>query len=212
MDNHQRDLTLVQRWVAGDDAAGHQLVDENFVIKLLGFITKLVTNAGIRENKEDLIHDVCQEALVRAFSNAQSFNGTSSFYTWVCSISKNCLREHLKELTKYSHDELSETTTDHLDSAVNIDFGNPETIYLQREQRKLFFDALNSLKEDYKQIILFRLVEGKKYAEIEKLMGKSTPALESLYRRACHAFKQRYCELNGYNLQNGFSEQQSLNK
>jgi DNA-directed RNA polymerase specialized sigma24 family protein len=63
---------------------------------------------------------------------------------------------------------------------------------------------LNSLKEEYKEIILLRQAEYKKYAEIEKIMGKSTPALESLYRRATNAFREKYCELNRIKLPNGF--------
>lgn len=211
MDSHQRDLQLVQRWSAGDEAAAHQLVSENHE-KILGFIAKLVIGKGIHENMEDLIHDVYHDALVRALGNAQSFDGTCSFYTWVCSISRLCFLEHRRELAKHRHVELSEKITDGVDSVDNSCFGDPETIYLQKEQRELVFRALNSLKEEYKEIILLRQVEYKNYAEIEKKTGKSTPALESLYRRATNAFRKKYCELNRKKLPNGFSAQRSLNR
>lgn len=198
MDKRQHDLQLIRRWQAGDDKAGHQLVDENQQA-ILGYIWKI--SHGKFDNQEQIVDEIYQEALGRAFAQTEGFNGTSTFATWVCGICRNCFFEKVRELTRHSN--YTELTDENVENAEFNDdnyYGNPELRYIRKEQKnelsKKIQQTMASLKPEYRDIIISRILEGKKYEDIQKLTGKSIAALESLYRRAVQAFRDEYQRKN----------------
>lgn len=184
-----RDYALIQGWLSGNSISGEKLLSDNYekVLRFVAFSFDKHT-----ENFQETIEDVTEEAFTRAFSKIQYYNGSCSFYTWVCGYAKNCIKEKLRTIYK----ELNHVQfIDELDCFENNgfdDYDDPEEAICQKEEYEAVRTAFFSLQDDYKEIIYFRLIKGLKYNEISDLSGKSVDNLESLFRRALKALKKEF--------------------
>ncbi len=79
---------------------------------LKSFIYRLVTNT------ED-VEDICQEAFIKAYKNIESFNGKSTFKTWLFAITSNLIKDHFKaqkRWTRYAQDNCSQSIKNSIES------------------------------------------------------------------------------------------------
>src|SRR5438105_2287003 len=83
------DLNLVKEARAGDKQAFRRLV-ETHQDRLFGLVISMVSN---REQAEDLL----QEIFVKAYFALESFEGQSSFYTWLYRIASNHCLDYLRK-------------------------------------------------------------------------------------------------------------------
>ena len=86
------DLMLVERTVAGDQAAFGLLV-----IKYQRRIERLI---GRMVRDVDLVEDIAQETFIRAYRALPKFRGDSQFYTWLYRIAINTAKKFLLELKR----------------------------------------------------------------------------------------------------------------
>jgi RNA polymerase sigma-70 factor (ECF subfamily) len=61
---------------------------------------------------------------------------------------------------------------------------SPSEAAARREQAVLFADALARLPDDYREVIVLRHLEGRPFAEVSALMGRSVDSVEKLWLRA----------------------------
>jgi len=80
---------LVQRAAAGDRAAAESLVRAHQG-PLFGFLLRMC-------GKRDIAEDICQEAFVRALTNLDRFDGRYRFSTWLFTIARRLLLNHLQK-------------------------------------------------------------------------------------------------------------------
>lgn len=184
-----RDFILIQGWLAGNSASGEKIVSESYE-KVLRFVAcKIDQRTG---NFQQTIEDITAEAFTRAFEKIQDYNGSSSFYTWVCGYARYCIKEKLrsiyKELKQFEFMDENEYFGDY----EYDDFDDPEEFACKKEEYEAVRNAFLSLQDDYKEIMHFRLIKGLRYNEIADLSGKSVDNLESLFRRALKAFKNAF--------------------
>src|SRR5919112_3714416 len=140
----QEELALVERSRAGDASAFGELVRqyERKIYRLAKHIT---------QNDEDA-EDVLQEAFLKAYSNLDSFQGQSKFYTWLVRIAVN---EALMKLRKrksdrtVSLDEPHETGEETVTREIAVWDEDPEQKYSQEELREILDSAVNSLKPSF---------------------------------------------------------------
>ena len=83
------DRVLVERAQAGDTRAFDELV-RKYTPKLYGLVYNMTSN---REDTADLL----QEIFAKAYRSVKRFQGKSSFYTWIYSISVNMTLNFLKK-------------------------------------------------------------------------------------------------------------------
>jgi len=183
----EQDYELVRMFLAGNPDAGYQLVEENYERVRLWVSSKVPLNT---KNREDIIAEVAQEAMSRAFLNIGRYNGSASFYTWVCGIADYCLKEKWREL-KRRDEQLVEVDYGTYRDTYDY-FGDPEAILVRKEEYEAVWTAMAALPEDYQQILILRAVEEKSYAEVEAIMRRSIDALESLFRRALQALRKEF--------------------
>ncbi len=80
---------LVQRAAGGDRAAAEELVRAHQGA-LFGFLLRMC-------GKRDIAEDICQEAFVRALTNLDRFDGRYRFSTWLFTIARRLLLNHLQK-------------------------------------------------------------------------------------------------------------------
>lgn len=120
-------------------------------------IIRLVT----REENEDLE----QEVYLRACKNKEKYKEVGKFSNWITTITYNVSRDYLKSASKRHMAPLEDENI-----LVNIQDKklNPEEKILQKERHKRILDAINSLNEKHKEVIVLFEIENYTYEEISK--------------------------------------------
>jgi len=177
---------LVERAKAGDDDAFTALVQQ-YDRK----IYRLARN--ITQNDEDA-EDVLQDAVLKAYTHLDRFQGDSKFYTWIVRIAVN---EALMKLRKrrgdklVSLDEEIETGEETVTREIAVWDGNPEQKYGQEELRVLLDEAIQSLKPSFRTVFQLRDVEELSTEETAEALGLSVAAVKSRLLRARLQLRER---------------------
>jgi len=120
------------------------------------------------KNRDDAL-DLSQEAFVHAYRAINRFDPQKNFYTWFYRILKNLCINHvnrLKNIRKVK-EQLSRQEGSGLNSSPDT---NPEYIFLQNEQSRLIWQALNRLKEKDREIIILKDFDDMSYADIAEAL------------------------------------------
>jgi RNA polymerase sigma-70 factor, ECF subfamily len=162
------DLTLVQRTQQGDRGAFRILFDRYhrrvFAVAL-----------GVVKNPQDA-HDVVQEAFVKVHRHLGNFQGASSFYTWLYRITMNLSIDHIrrkKSARQVDFDEAvgrGEDADDPGHVLPAIANADPGKTHSRKELAEKIQQALATLPEIHRQVILLRELEGLSYEEIAAVM------------------------------------------
>jgi RNA polymerase sigma-70 factor (ECF subfamily) len=187
---NNEEQALVDRARAGDAEAFTRLVEkyERKIYRLAKHIT---------QNDEDA-EDVLQEAFMKAYSNLDSFQGQSKFYTWIVRIAVN---EALMKLRKrksdrtVSLDEPHETDEDTVAREIAVWEDDPEKRYSREELRDILDRAVDSLKPGFRTVFVLRDIEELSTEETADALGISVPAVKSRLLRARLQLRERLTRL-----------------
>lgn len=139
----------------------------------------------VAQSHEDA-EDVIQQSFHKAFVHLPSFEGRSSFSTWLTRIALNevlMLRRSNQRFRHVSIDELR--GTDGVAPALEIADSrpNPEDSYFQRERHRLLLSALNELKPGMRTALQIRDLDERSVRDTACILGVSASALKSRVRR-----------------------------
>ncbi|VGO22737.1 RNA polymerase sigma factor [Pontiella sulfatireligans] len=181
------DAELVLKAQQGDVQAFDVLVDR-YHGRIYGLTYNMCSN---REDAEDLT----QEVFVKAFSALPRFKGKSSFYTWLYRIAVNKTinyrkkRNRKRTLSLDSFDQEIKSDEAYHDLTSK---GSPlRNISLSELQIKLN-EALQSLSEKHRTVVVMHDMQGIPHEEIAKVVGASVGTVRS---RLFYARRQMQSEL-----------------
>jgi len=163
---------------AGEDRAlvrAAQRGDEQAFRKLVERYQRRVVQLALGMTKDpDEAMDIAQETFVKVHRYLPYFKGDSSFYTWTYRIAMNlCLdaqrrRGRLERVDLEQGDEAEiEAAMDPPSSALS----GPQRQTLNAELRVKIEQALSSLSENHRAILLLRELEGLSYEELARVLG-----------------------------------------
>jgi len=154
------DKKLITAAVAGDQEAYKRLMD-----KYRGAIANLVTRMIGRRDEVD---DLTQEAFIKAFNSLASFNDEFAFSTWLYKIATNNCIDFLRKrkLRTISIDTPRSTFDGEQQYEIPDSSHIPDAPLLRSQQAKAIQDAIDSLPEKYRAVIVLRHQEEKSYEEI----------------------------------------------
>jgi RNA polymerase sigma-70 factor, ECF subfamily len=170
------DLQLIQSVAAGDQSAFGAL-DQRYRSRLITFLQG--RQQLTRDEAEDVVQDVYAALLANDCSALRSFEGRSSFYTYLCAIA-------LRRLYRLRRKQVP--VTEQVDDPVHEpgeDLREPEIDAAQVRQ------AMNALPEQFRTALMLHHFGGLEYHEISALLG--IPA-NTVATRICRA-KRRLKEL-----------------
>jgi RNA polymerase sigma-70 factor (ECF subfamily) len=157
------DSELVQKCQSGDINAFQELVSR-YHQKVYAVIL------GLLRNRDDAM-EVSQETFFRAYRKIKTFEGGSSFYTWLYRIAVNIaidaqrrqkrnpleFRERMDEVFEEQHEVAKDPFSD----------------LHEKELRDKLLSAINDLTPEHKAVIVLRTLEGLSYKDIGDILGCS---------------------------------------
>jgi RNA polymerase sigma-70 factor, ECF subfamily len=166
------DRELIQRAQKGDQAAFRKLVERHQR-------RALAVAVGLVRDENDA-RELVQEAFLRVYRGLASFQGGSSFFTWLYRIVTN-LSIDLMRRPGRQHAELDEdqAPAGALPLVSRIDGTDPLDVMRRREIAQRIQTALDALPPYHRGVILMREVEGMSYDEMAEAMGVSKGTIMS---------------------------------
>ena len=168
------DMVALQK---GDGQALDRLM-ERWQVRLRSYLLRHLTTQA------DAL-DLAQETFVRVFRQRDRFDPTRRFSTWMFQIALNLLRDHGRRAQRRPTSPLSETperSDEHAD---------PSQSALREETAIAVRDAIASLPENLREVIVLSEYEHLSHAEIAEIIGATPKAVETRLYRARELLRQQ---------------------
>lgn len=130
-------------------------------------------------NQEDAL-DLTQEIFLKVYQKIGKYDFKSTFSTWLYRLAVNVCIDELRKRKKANFVQLTQ---------IQIDERTPESQLLSKEEEELVWNALNSLKEKERAILVLRDMEGLSYDEISSILDCSTGRVKSRIHEAREKLK-----------------------
>jgi RNA polymerase sigma-70 factor, ECF subfamily len=189
--SQQEDAQLIRSFLMDDANAFDRLVIkyQNLVFNLCFRIIGDYDDAS----------DCAQETFIKVYNNLKKFRFKSSFTTWLYRIAINTCRNRLtsavSRMKKKSVriDNPGERDGDTMD--IHDCSFNPHDVFEKNEQTRVIHEAIDSLPEDLKVLVVLRDLEGNSYEDIANITGVNLGTVKSRLARARHLLRESLREV-----------------
>lgn len=178
----------IRAFLAGDPSAFDKLV--------LGFKDRVFNLCYRLVGDYDEANDCAQETFVKVYRSLKDFRFEATFSTWLCTIAANTCRNRLKSLEYRTRRKMVRidpaATPEGGPSSLELEDPAPSALVqlTRREQADAIQQAIDTLTEDHRTVVILRDLEGLSYEEITKITGYTLGTVKSKLARARH----RLCE------------------
>ncbi len=179
------DKTLIENALNGDQSAFRKLM-ERYRAAIFHIVMKIVRDS-------EASNDLVQETFMKAFSSLATYRFEYKFSTWLYRIAANSAIDHLRKqkIRTFSLDAPTETEEGHMEIEVADTSFNPERELEERERRITINDAIDSLPEKYRVVILYRHRDDKSYEEIAEALSIPIGTVKARIFRARELLKKK---------------------
>lgn len=183
------DKELVARVQKGDKRAFDMLVIK-YQHKILSIISRY-----IKDSAE--IHDVSQEAFIKAYRAIGNFRGDSAFYTWIYRIAINTAKNHLVSRGRRPPASDVDVADAEFYSGADMlrDVSSPEQHMMRDQLESVVNKAIRGLPEDLRTAVTLREMDGLSYEEIAEVMSCPVGTVRSRIFRAREAIDKQMAPL-----------------
>lgn len=126
---------------------------------------------------EQLSEELTQETFYQAIKSIHKFTGKSSIYTWLCSIAKNCFKNHVKRNNKYVY------------------FEDMDIVYENPPKTDNLYMIISELKSPYREIVQLHIYDGIPLNKISEMLGKSESYAKVMFHRAKEMLRKELTKL-----------------
>mgnify|MGYP000892149186 CR=1 FL=1 len=184
MSDKEKDLLLKAR---NGDVKAFETIIEDYQKKVFNIALRMIGN-------HDDASELAQEVFIRIFKSLKNFKGESSLSTWIYRITTNvCLDELRKRKNKniVSLDEDVKQDDGEIKRQVEDARPTPDVIAEKNEVRRVVKEAILSLPEDQRTVIILRDIQGFSYDEIAKIMNCPEGTVKSRINRSRQILRDR---------------------
>jgi len=146
-----------------------------------------VTALGLLKNDADA-EEVAQEAVLKAFKNIAGFRQEAKFSTWLIQICLNEAKMKLRKERRHLYESIEEGQQNDEGDYTPKDFADwreiPCEALEQKELREALTQALNSLPEKYRTVLILRDIQHLSINETAKVLGISESNVKTRLLRA----------------------------
>ncbi|MFQ6049101.1 MAG: RNA polymerase sigma factor [Phycisphaerae bacterium] len=183
------DAVLVRQCQKGDLTAFEPLVVK-YQDRIFNLCWRL---CGDRQAAEDLT----QEAFLKAFEGLRQFRGKSGFFTWLYRIAANLAlsyrRNERRQINIGSSGSLEDLAGQaaKLRRAVALEQERSDTAVERDETRRIVWEAIQSLEDGYREVLVLRDMEAFDYAQIAEVLQMPIGTVKSRLHRARMALRDK---------------------
>jgi RNA polymerase sigma-70 factor (ECF subfamily) len=187
-------MTRLKEAPPAELAAGFEVLVLRYKNAIVSFLYRYVGDPRTAE-------DLAQEAFLRVFRKIAEYNSTAKFSTWLYTIASNLAKDEFKRRSRHPAASLDwesgkgADTTRNVPSAMAADGPGPEEDLERGETRERVAVALKLLKEDDREILVLKDVQGLAYEEIARILDLPMGTVKSRISRARLAFKDAWKRL-----------------
>src|SRR5687768_10231009 len=172
---------LVERMLAGDEAAMEEFADEYFP----GLYRFALARLG---GDTELAREVVQTTVCKALAKLETFRGEAPLLGWLCACCRNEIRMGFRSKKRQPKVvELEELAED-----IASDRDPPEGALARKEEVRHVHAVLDLLPPRYARALEWKYVERVSVKEIAERLRVGAKAAESLLTRARQAFREGY--------------------
>jgi RNA polymerase sigma-70 factor (ECF subfamily) len=181
------DRELVVAIKDGDRSAFDQLV--------LRYESRVYNHCMRMVNDAEESYDLAQEVFLKVYRNINNYQHNYTFYTWLYRITVNCCIDHIRSRQrKGQNTSLSQSFDDDGDSGREQEIPDttfvPEFSAASGETSRIVQEAIASMSEKLRSIIVLKEVEGYSYEEIAEILKCSRGTVKSRLFRARERLKE----------------------
>ena len=179
------DSELIAHALKGDQKAFEELTRRHRP-SVYHIVFKIVRH---RDTADDLV----QETFMKAFSSLAGYRPEFRFSTWLYKIAANCSIDYLrkKRIQALSLDGSPDGREGNREFEVADYSYHPERDLVRKEQRFSIEEAIESLPDKYRQVIIYRHREDKSYEEIADLLRIPIGTVKARIFRARELLKKK---------------------
>ncbi|MCP4606783.1 MAG: sigma-70 family RNA polymerase sigma factor [Proteobacteria bacterium] len=180
---------LIRKLKSRDQRAFETLV-KNYQGSVFNLIFRMI---GVKEEAEDL----AQEVFVAVFKKIGDFRGDSSLSTWIYRIASNTCKNRQKYLGRRYYDRpartvKSEQASDGMELVrTSARISRPDEMVEGFQLERLLQEAINSLEEETRLILVLRDIQGVSYDEISAITGHPLGTVKSRLHRGRMSLKEK---------------------
>lgn len=179
------DEDLVLRVLDDPDEYVHLM--NRYEERLLRFIRR-ITNVP-NEDAEDIL----QEVFIKAYENLRGFDSSLKFSSWIYRITHNQVISHHRK--RQARPQVSASIDDEVLSNTLASDMATDTAAKEHFDQKHIEEALKSIDQKYREVIVLKYIEDKSYDEISAILKKPVGTVGTLINRAkkhlYHAIKEK---------------------
>jgi len=169
------DEEVVERVLAGDTAL-YEVVMRRYNTRLYRVTRAILKNDGEAE-------DVMQDAYVRAFQHLGQFEGRAKFSTWLTRIAVHEALARARKAKRFEDwDDMNESMQNEI--AATPQTSNPESETASVEMSKILEQAIESLPQQYRTVVMMRDVEEMTTAETAECLSLTEENVKVRLHRA----------------------------
>ena len=180
---------LAERLRRGDAAAVGELYDL-YYDRLYAFVFNQV------DRNRAVAEEIVQEVWLTAVRSPGNYKGRSRMYTWLCGIALNKVKDTWRRKGRDAQRRYDPPTgEDFTPELVLIDSEPlPQELVESEATKEMVRNALSSLPDNYRQVLIMKYAEQMSASEIGILMGRSEKAVESMLSRARLALRDKIAQ------------------
>ncbi len=160
LESRAEDSKLIKAALKGDQVS-YRAIMKKYHDQVYGLLYRMVHDKGE-------VEDLTQEAFIKAFQSLKNFNEEFAFSTWLYKIATNNCIDYIRKrkLQTFSIDKPIESKEGEYSFEIPDSSFEPDRSMIEGQRTKALEEAINSLPEKYRQVILMRHTEDKDYQEI----------------------------------------------
>jgi len=125
---------------------------------------------GFLHDKEEAL-DATQEVFLKAYRKIHTFKSESSLYTWLYRIMVNHCKDRLRSRKRTAALSLDAGMDDGQEFEIPCLTDSPDETILLRERERIVKEAIDTLPEKHKKVLLLRELGGLSYKEISEILN-----------------------------------------
>jgi RNA polymerase sigma-70 factor (ECF subfamily) len=174
------DDELIKKYTTGDVKAFEELV-ERYKKPIVNFIYRMIGDFQEAE-------DIAQEVFIKLYWSAHTYEGRSSFVTWLFKIASNLCCDNLRAKSHWECISLESVKGQLLEDSI---FPSPQTSAENSELARYIEVAIGKLSVQQRQAIVLREYYNLSYTEIAEIEECSVTTIKSRIYKAKQQLKRR---------------------